>query len=146
MSYSVTVDSQISVVDDLSINKQQYVLPQTQFTAISPVQNVINFATLVASNTTWTYNLSSIGSQLLVLAIKMSRPSVVALVTASQTYTIMPSTYVNLVVNTNENLLTTVTSLQVIVPPTPSSAPTPAPSNYPDCIVELFALVQASIS
>lgn len=150
MTYSISINSNITVIDDLMLNKMQYQLPTTQFDAISPAQNIINTISLVPANTTQTFSLLPLGSHLLVLAIKMSRPAIVTLVsppvppaTSDILFTAIPTTYFNYVFNTTESSsATVVNSVQISAPAALTKPPTGAPLNYPNCLVELFALVQ----
>lgn len=141
MSYTVNIQSKISLTDAIGATRADFNLPLTELKAANNAQYPSKFSTLIRVSTSTTFDLSNIGFNLRALAIKATRPVATFLVTADKEYELPLGTYACYLFDSKESsFLTNVTAVRVEVPAASSPNPTPAPANYPDAFVDLFVL------
>jgi hypothetical protein len=73
--------------------------------------------------------------------IKASRPVSISFISATTPeviYKMPPTTFVQYIVDTKELVNTAISAIKVEVPQAASLAPSPLPTLYPDCLVEIF--------
>lgn len=141
MPQTVTVRSQISTSDSIGSTRIDFSLPDARLTSLTQYSST--FSSILDAGSTKTFDLTNLGTKLVSLAFKASRPVAVFIITADKEYEFPVSTYGCLLVETKENLLSSATGIRVEVPPASSPAPSPSPLQYPKASVELFVLMTA---
>lgn len=142
MTYTVTVSSRIFSSDDLQTLRTDFKLPLTEFRSINPMQmpNILTF--LLEEDSTFDVDLSQYGAKLRLLALKASRPVYISMTNGTDTYNYPALTYHQLLLDSAEDLASSITTMTLTVPPAPTIAPTTLPPRYPKAVVELFALFE----
>ncbi len=139
MPQTVSIKSSISTSDSIGSTRIEFSLPDARL--VSTTQYSSTFSSLIDAGTTKTFDFSNLGTKLVSLAFKATRPVAAFIITADKEYEYPLSTYGCLLVETKENLLTNATGIRFEVPPASNTAPSPAPLQYPKAAVELFVLL-----
>lgn len=139
MPQTVSIRSQISTSDSIGSTRIEFSLPDARLSSTSQYSST--FSSLIDVSTTKTFDFSNLGTKLISLAFKASRPVAAFIITADKEYEFPLSTYGCVLVETKENLLISATGIRFEVPPASSPAPSPAPLQYPKASVELFVLM-----
>jgi hypothetical protein len=142
MRSTVSVKSSIIESNSLGSSVIKFELPLTDLIEVRG-QYSVKYNVLITTNTEKIFDLSNISSNLIMLAIKSSRPVTSIISTADKDYELPRATYNCLLTDTKENSQLLATSLKIIVPAAAVTAPSPAPANYPNCEVEIYALLRS---
>lgn len=141
MPQIVSIRSQISTSDSIGSTRIDFSLPDARLTSLTQYSST--FSSLLDEASTKTFDFSNLGTKLISLAFKATRPVAAFIITADKEYEYPLSTYGCLLVETKENLLINATGIRFEVPPASTPAPSPAPVQYPKAAVELFVLMSA---
>lgn len=139
MPQTVSIRSQISTSDSIGSTRIEFSLPDVRLS--NTTQYSSTFSSIIDAASTKTFDFSNLGTKLVSLAFKATRPVAVFIITADKEYEYPLSTYGCFLIETKENLLTNATGIRFEVPPAATPAPSPAPLQYPKAAVELFVLM-----
>ena len=139
MPQVVTVRSQISTTDSIGSTRIDFSLPDARLSSTNQYSSA--FSSLIGAGSTKTFDFSNLGTKLISLAFKATRPVGAFIITADKEYEFPLGTYGCFLVETKENLLSNATGIRFEVPPASTPAPSPAPLQYPKASVELFVLM-----
>lgn len=139
--YTVTSSATTVCSNTAASTRNDFKLLLTELKSPNGLLQPNTFISEIAVSTSKSFDLVPLGSKVRLLSFKSTRPVSVFLVTDEVEFELPRSTYLTYLVDSTESVLETIESVRVEVPPAPVTAPSPAPSRYPNVIFELLAVV-----